>query len=68
MNTFLVTLLVFSVAIIGMAIGVIISNRKLKGSCGGLGKIMGEDCMFCEKKDQCDRKKWYKRDEQAPSS
>lgn len=49
-----------------MALGVIFSNRNLKGSCGGLGKIMGEDCMFCEKKEECDKNKWYKRGEKAP--
>ena len=27
---------VFALAIAGMAIGVILSNRRLKGSCGGL--------------------------------
>lgn len=32
----LVTLLVFTIALFGMAIGVIISKRRLKGSCGGL--------------------------------
>jgi hypothetical protein len=53
MKMFLITLAFFGVAIIGMAIGVILSNRKLKGSCGGLGKLMGEDCLFCEKKDEC---------------
>ena len=38
---------------VAMAIGVIFSNRELKGSCGGLNKLMGEDCQFCDKKDQC---------------
>ena len=54
---FLLTLAVVGVAVVGMAIGVIISNRSLKGSCGGLGAIMGDDCMFCEKKEECDKKK-----------
>ncbi len=30
---------VFAVAIAGMAIGVILSNRQLKGSCGGLANL-----------------------------
>ena len=57
MKMFLITLAFFGVALIGMAIGVILSNRQLKGSCGGLGKLMGEDCLFCEKKDECSEDK-----------
>ena len=53
MKIYLLTFIILGTALAGMAIGVILSNRRLKGSCGGLGKIMGEDCMFCEKKDQC---------------
>lgn len=52
----LITFFVLVLAIAGMAIGVILSNRKLKGSCGGLGAVMGEDCMFCENKDKCEKK------------
>ena len=33
---FLAAAIVFLLAIGGMAVGVIISNRRLKGSCGGL--------------------------------
>ena len=39
-----------------MAVGVIFSNKVLKGSCGGLGKVLGKDCDFCDKKDQCTKK------------
>lgn len=54
---FLLSLAVVGIAVIGMAVGVILSNKSLKGSCGGLGAIMGDDCMFCEKKDECDKSK-----------
>jgi len=40
-----------------LGVGVIFSDRRLKGSCGGLNKAMGEDCDFCEKKDQCPAEK-----------
>ena len=43
---------VFLIAVAGMAVGVIVSNRRLKGSCGGLSSMMGEGtCSLC---DVCD--------------
>jgi hypothetical protein len=37
MQTFIATALIFGIAMAAMAIGVIFSNRTLKGSCGGTG-------------------------------
>ena len=50
---FIITFMVLGIVILGMAVGVIISNKALRGSCGGLSKVMGDDCMFCEEKDEC---------------
>lgn len=58
MTTFLITLLVFLLAVLGMAVGVIFSNREIKGSCGGLNNVPGlesDDCMFCNNK-KCKKK------------
>ena len=38
MQTFLVTVLIFGLAMTAMAVGVIFSDRRLKGSCGGTGR------------------------------
>jgi hypothetical protein len=44
-QTFLATLLIFGLMTAMMAVGVIFSNRSLRGSCGGTGK----ECA-CESK------------------
>lgn len=44
-------LAIFVIAIAGMAIGVIISNRRIQGSCGGLANLRDEhgevECAIC---------------------
>lgn len=52
---FLVTIAVFGAAMLAMAVGVMFSNRELRGSCGGEG-IHGADgemisCGACPKKE-----------------
>ena len=39
MQTFLIAFSLFGVAILLMASGVILSNRRIKGSCGGLANF-----------------------------
>ena len=56
MELVLVTSL-FGVCMLGMSVGVLLSNRRLQGSCGGLSAL-GEDadsCGACGKKvaDMC---------------
>ncbi len=36
------TLLVFGLALAGMSLGVILSNRRIHGSCGGLSNLRGK--------------------------
>lgn len=47
----LVTAVAFGVALAGMAVGVILSNRRIKGSCGGLASFKDSDgnsiCEAC---------------------
>jgi hypothetical protein len=51
MKIFLATLVVFALAIVGMAIGVLVSNRRIKGSCGGMAGLKDHDgksvCEIC---------------------
>ena len=63
MGTFFVTFLVFAIVMIAMAVGVLISNRSIKGSCGGLNDIEGLKgaCDICEGKKVCRRKRQMQR-------
>ena len=53
MMVYLVTFIIIALAILGMAVGVVLSDRRLKGSCGGLNTIQGlEGSCGCEKHKQ----------------
>ncbi|MFK7896080.1 MAG: hypothetical protein AB8G23_09610 [Myxococcota bacterium] len=45
MEIFIVTAVIFGAAMAAMAVGVIFSDRRLQGSCGGTGK----DCSCSAK-------------------
>jgi hypothetical protein len=42
MDMLLPVFVVFAVVMMGMAVGVIFSNRQIKGSCGGLNTMRDE--------------------------
>jgi len=48
--TFLLTFVIFLIIVTGMAIGVIMMGKTIKGSCGGLNAVGDADqCMVCHK-------------------
>ena len=48
MATFVFAALVFGLVIAGMAMGVIFSDKPIKGSCGGIGALgMDTACEIC---------------------
>lgn len=51
MSGFLIAAVVFAVALGGMAVGVLLGNRRIKGSCGGLAGFQDEQgnsiCEAC---------------------
>ncbi len=48
MATFVLAALVFGLVIAGMAVGVIFSNKPIKGSCGGIGALgLDQACEIC---------------------
>jgi uncharacterized protein len=62
MLTTVLAILFFSLLFAGMAIGVILANKPVKGSCGGLGA--SGDCGLCGKSGKC-RKDEDEDDESA---
>ncbi len=55
MNIIIITTSVFVLAFTGMAIGVIIADKRIKGSCGGIGALMGKSaCDMCAMKEKCE--------------
>lgn len=56
LEIFGITLLFMILAILLMSVGFIFAGKSLKGSCGGLGKIMGVNCDNCDKSNECKSK------------
>ncbi len=50
METLFLTFALLVLVVLGMALGVILSGKTIKGSCGGLNAISGGDkCTICQK-------------------
>jgi hypothetical protein len=47
MTTFVLTLCIVLLAIVGLSLGVILGGAPIKGSCGGVACIPGADCAAC---------------------
>lgn len=52
MSTYIISFVVFLSVVAMMAVGVIFSNIRIKGSCGGLGAIDGAESS-CSCKTPC---------------
>ncbi|WP_049721935.1 (Na+)-NQR maturation NqrM [Gilvimarinus polysaccharolyticus] len=48
MTVFLVVFVAMLMVIVGMSVGVIFGRKPLTGSCGGVGKALGEKDYSCE--------------------
>ncbi len=49
MATFFLAFVLLMIAVTGMALGVLLTGRTIKGSCGGLNAISGADkCVVCK--------------------
>lgn len=50
MSTFFLAFILLVLVMVGMALGVMLRGKTIKGSCGGLNAISGADkCMVCHK-------------------
>ena len=50
MEIFVLTFVIFLIIILIMSLGVMLMNKNIKGSCGGLNAISGSDkCSVCNK-------------------
>lgn len=50
MQTAILAFFLLCLVMLGMAVGVMVTGRRIKGSCGGLNAIAGADhCLVCKK-------------------
>lgn len=58
MNTLLVTFIIMALSFAGLALGLILRNQPIKGSCGGMANLeSGSPCQICGRTDpsNCDK-------------
>ena len=58
MNTLFVTFLIMGLSFVGLALGLILRNQPIKGSCGGMANLEeGSPCQICGRRDpsNCDK-------------
>lgn len=50
MSTFILAFALLLIIMVGMALGVMLMGKTIKGSCGGLNAVSGADkCVVCSK-------------------
>ncbi len=64
MQLFLITFIILLLAGLGMAAGLFLNKRELKGSCGGLANIPGID-GDCSCSSPCEKRKARMKAEQT---
>jgi hypothetical protein len=58
MNTLIVTFIIMGLSFVGLALGLILRNQPIKGSCGGMANLeSGSPCQICGRTDpsNCDK-------------
>ena len=58
MNTLFVTFIIMGLSFAGLALGLILRNQPIKGSCGGMANLeSGSPCQICGRTDpsNCDK-------------
>ena len=52
MSSFISAFIIISLAFLGLAIGLILKNQPIKGSCGGMANLEeGSECQICGRTD-----------------
>ena len=54
MQIFLATFIFMMLTVVGLAIGLILRGKELKGSCGGLNNVPGAECGICGATTPCE--------------
>ena len=57
MQVFLLTFVIFGLAMLGLAVGWIFNQRSLKGSCGGVSSIPGMEDHICSCENPCEKRR-----------